>query len=339
VSSTESGELKVVGRKYIEYLPISIIERGFATRVYPRQVCSGGHEPNLRSHRAKPAGQGHGGTRSTLRTLSPQPGTGSDQARYAQVWELVPNRGYCLSVATTPHGALRSTFTLVGAGEDMAREAGTKKQRDQLRAAMTGQGCTLEQIAAEMARRFGFRARPAWRHTYGWTQGEVAAAYNRLLDNDQAPMTGKRISDFEAWPAGGVKPTPTTLAVLARIYGTTPSTLVDLDDRHALNTQELIALDALNTHKPPSTPAVSHPPAPQPSNTLSTTGNTAQNPTPADASNHTTPPDLDTPTTVLQPEPIPEEKISPQRRRWSLILASLLAITVTLGGAVLAQCH
>lgn len=101
----------------------------------------------------------------------------------------------------------------------MAREAaGTKKQRDQLRATMHDQGCTPEQIAAEMARRFGFRARQAWRHTHGWTQDEVAAAYNRLLNHDQAPMTGKRISDFEAWPHGGVKPTTTTLAILATLY-------------------------------------------------------------------------------------------------------------------------
>ena len=53
----------------------------------------------------------------------------------------------------------------------MTREAaGNKKQRDQLRATMRDQGCTLEQIAAEMARQFGFRARQAWRHTHGWTQ-------------------------------------------------------------------------------------------------------------------------------------------------------------------------
>ena len=211
----------------------------------------------------------------------------------------------------------------------MAREAaGTKKQRDQLRASMHDHGCTREQIAAEMARRFGFRARQAWRHTHGWTQDEVAAAYNRLLDHDQAPMTGKRISDFEAWPHGGVKPTTTTLAILATLYCTTPSTLVDLDDRQAFSTQELIALD---THTPPpATPRLPDSPHPEGSATHSTT-----------PGERATPPNPDTSTTMGQPGHTPEEKTAHQviaytqmpspHRRWHLIAASLLTIAAIVG--------
>src|SRR5262245_27460162 len=109
-------------------------------------------------------------------------------------------------------GVLGSEATLAG------EATGTKTQRDQLRATLRDQGCTLGQIAAEMSRQFGFRARQAWRHAHGWTQSEAAAAYNRLLNNDQAPMTAKRISDYEAWPHAGKKPTINALAMLARAY-------------------------------------------------------------------------------------------------------------------------
>jgi transcriptional regulator with XRE-family HTH domain len=120
--------------------------------------------------------------------------------------------------------------------------SGTKAQRDQLRRAMQQQGCTPEQIAAEMTLKWGYRPRQAWRHAHGLTQDDVAARYNQLVDSDQAAMAGKRISDFEAWPHGGVKPTLTTLKILADIYGTTTWTLTDHDDRQALPSHERIAL-------------------------------------------------------------------------------------------------
>ncbi|MGW4521059.1 hypothetical protein [Amycolatopsis sp. NPDC004378] len=127
----------------------------------------------------------------------------------------------------------------------MQREGpASKAQRDRLRREMQEQGCTLDQIAAEMATRWGFRPRQAWRHAQGWTQAEAADRYNRLVDANDAAMTGNRISDFEAWPPGGVKPTLTTLAVLARVYGTASRNLVDYRDREKFTKQELVALDA-----------------------------------------------------------------------------------------------
>jgi hypothetical protein len=181
---------------------------------------------------------------------------------------------------------------------------------------MGDQGCTLEQIAVEMGRRFGFRPRQAWRHTHGWTQEQAAAAYNRLLDHDQAPMTGKRISDFETWPHSGVKPTPTTLAMLATIYGTTPAALIDPDDREALSPQELIAL---NIHTPPNT----------------TTHASAMG-------ERTAPPELDTATG--QSERVSqstahrltaETATASRRHHWCLLVAWLMAVTTALGGAVM----
>lgn len=119
-----------------------------------------------------------------------------------------------------------------------------KSERDELRATMREQGCTPEQIAAAMARRFGDRPRSAWRHAYGWTQKEVAALYNHEVKDKQASMNAHRISDYERWPinGAGTKPTVPTLAVLAKVYATKASKLVDRRDRQKMDNGELIAL-------------------------------------------------------------------------------------------------
>ncbi|MFX0574755.1 helix-turn-helix domain-containing protein, partial [Nocardia nepalensis] len=103
---------------------------------------------------------------------------------------------------------------------------------------------SLEQIVVEFAVRWGFRPRQAWRHGHGMTQDEVAAEYNALIGDPQAPMSGKRISDFEAWPMGGVKPTLHTLSVLAQLFGTQPHLLVDFADYEAMTRTERVALRA-----------------------------------------------------------------------------------------------
>lgn len=76
------------------------------------------------------------------------------------------------------------------------------------------------------------------------TQDEVAASYNDLIGDPQASMSGKRISDYEAWPIGGVKPTLHTLSVLAKLYGTKPNLLVDFTDYEAMSRTERAALRA-----------------------------------------------------------------------------------------------
>lgn len=102
---------------------------------------------------------------------------------------------------------------------------------------------TYEEIKVEFALRWGFRPRQAWRHAYGWTQDDVAARYNQLRNDDQASITDKHISDWENWPHSGKKPTPKTLLILAKIYSTSASELVDQTDRQNMNTDELIALE------------------------------------------------------------------------------------------------
>lgn len=111
---------------------------------------------------------------------------------------------------------------------------------------MQREAFSMEQIAGEFAVRWGFRPRQAWRHARGMTQDEVAAEYNALIGDPRAPMSGKRISDFEAWPVGGVKPTLHTLSVLAQLYGTQPYRLVDFADYEAMNRTERVALRALD---------------------------------------------------------------------------------------------
>jgi hypothetical protein len=206
----------------------------------------------------------------------------------------------------------------------MAGEAtGTKKQRDQLRAALRDQGCAPEQIATEMGRQFGFRARQAWRHAHGWTQDDAAAAYNHHLGHDQAPMTGKRISDYEAWPHGGKKPTINALAMLAKVYSTEILNLVDLDDRHALSTQELITLD---THKTPPTAAAPTSPDTPPDNST-------QNSTPAGECAEQ--PESTISITVHHNNHMPTEAILPTHHRRYLISILLLIITTAISGVVI----
>jgi hypothetical protein len=43
-------------------------------------------------------------------------------------------------------------------------------------------------------------------------------------------MTGNRISDYEQWPDGGVRPTLPILRILADTYGTTWDELIDVRD-------------------------------------------------------------------------------------------------------------
>ena len=49
-------------------------------------------------------------------------------------------------------------------------KAGSKAERDALRQEMLVGGCSLELIATEMERRWGFRPREAYRHAHGWSQ-------------------------------------------------------------------------------------------------------------------------------------------------------------------------
>ncbi|HEU0087605.1 MAG TPA: hypothetical protein VFQ77_08140 [Pseudonocardiaceae bacterium] len=61
---------------------------------------------------------------------------------------------------------------------------------------MRGYGCTVVQIAVEMARRFGLRPRVAWRYALGWPQWKVTQEYNTRPPG--AKVADNRISEYEA---------------------------------------------------------------------------------------------------------------------------------------------
>jgi transcriptional regulator with XRE-family HTH domain len=123
---------------------------------------------------------------------------------------------------------------------------GSKAERDELRNRMLASGFTLDQVVVEMARRWRFRPRQAWRYVHGLTQDQVAARYNMLVPDDRQHMTGKRISDYEAWPNGGVKPPPHVLVALARIYKTSPAQLVDFLDQQRMRPADQLFLTLAN---------------------------------------------------------------------------------------------
>jgi transcriptional regulator with XRE-family HTH domain len=121
---------------------------------------------------------------------------------------------------------------------------GNKADRDRLRANMLDKNCTVEQIATEMASRWNLRPRQAYRYALDLTQDDVAGRYNALIGEMNAPMTGKRISDYEAWPIGGVRPSLYAIVILAEIYQTKPINLVDFNDYEHMPSRDLAALRA-----------------------------------------------------------------------------------------------
>ncbi|MGH3874850.1 MAG: hypothetical protein ACRDSR_25660 [Pseudonocardiaceae bacterium] len=142
----------------------------------------------------------------------------------------------------------------------MARKVGisAKAERDQVRDRMRGYGCTVSQIATEMARRFNLRPRTAWRHALGWPQWKLAQRYNSR--HCGARLSDNRVSEFEAWPHGGSPPSPRYLAQLAATYGhgCTPAALVDADDLEHLTPADRCLL------------TTGHPPLPGTTATLDT---------------------------------------------------------------------
>src|SRR5690606_27254243 len=97
----------------------------------------------------------------------------------------------------------------------MARSA--KAEREHLRAQLRSAGCSHAQIAAEMSRRFGVRPRLAWRWAMDWTQWKLAMEYQ--VANPGASLSSSKVSEYEAWPHGGVEPPLEYLAGLALTFG------------------------------------------------------------------------------------------------------------------------
>jgi hypothetical protein len=112
-------------------------------------------------------------------------------------------------------------------------KSGSRPYRDELRAslqALGAQGSRLTELVARDLQQHGIRPRRAWRDAAELSQQQTADRFNQLTGDPRAPMSKRRISDFENWPDGGVRPTMTTLKILGDIFGTTWYELVDIAD-------------------------------------------------------------------------------------------------------------
>src|SRR5918993_12330 len=123
-----------------------------------------------------------------------------------------------------------ATPTMCPCGEKSVK-SGSKADRAALRQQLLDAGGSVDEVAAEMRRRWRFRPRESYRHAHGWSQDEVAGRFTgvaaRLAPGTRsAPMVGTRIGEYERWPLGGRRPSPYVLTVLAEVYGTDPARLL-----------------------------------------------------------------------------------------------------------------
>lgn len=129
-----------------------------------------------------------------------------------------------------------------------------RAEKRALREKMRAIGLGYPEIAAELARRYRFRPRAAWREAYGWSLKEAAARINAhsgevgLDPGGVAAMTAAHLCEHENWPGhgpepSGRRPTPYLLALLAAVYGCAVTDLIDLADREHLPPADLLILD------------------------------------------------------------------------------------------------
>jgi hypothetical protein len=136
-----------------------------------------------------------------------------------------------------------------------------RAEKRALREKMRAMGLGYPEIAAELARRYHFRPRAAWREAYGWSLKEAAARINThsgevgLDPGGIAAMTAAHLCEHENWPGhgpepSGRRPTPYLLAVLAAVYGCAVTDLIDLADREHLPPADLLILDTYSQNPP-----------------------------------------------------------------------------------------
>jgi hypothetical protein len=121
----------------------------------------------------------------------------------------------------------------------------TKAVREAFRWELATKGFAPPDIAMMMAARYGVRPRLALRWAHGMTLDGVAAEWNQLDGSGRAPMTARRVSDYERWPDGGKRPTAYVLLMLAKIYRITIQQLLDERDYAAMNDKQLFEVAEL----------------------------------------------------------------------------------------------
>jgi tetratricopeptide (TPR) repeat protein len=133
-----------------------------------------------------------------------------------------------------------------------------RAEKNALREKMRAMGLGHREIAAELARRYRFRPRAAWREAHGWSLKDTAARINDhsgkigLDPGGTAAMTAAHLCEYENWPGhnsepSGRRPTPYLLALLAAVYGCAATDLVDLDDREHMRPADLLVLETYSS--------------------------------------------------------------------------------------------
>lgn len=118
----------------------------------------------------------------------------------------------------------------------------TKAAREALRRELIAKNYEPPDIAIVMIARYGVRPRLAFRWAHGMTLDGVAAEWNQLDGSGRAPMSARRVSDYERWPDGGKRPTAYVLLMLAKIYATTVQRLLDDRDYAAMKDKQLFEM-------------------------------------------------------------------------------------------------
>lgn len=127
-----------------------------------------------------------------------------------------------------------------------------RRERDRLRRELADQ--PVAQVAEAMRARFADRPRRAFREAHGWSLQQVADRYNDIEGSGAAPMSKQRISEWELWPEAGKRRFSVTgLVILARVFQTSPGSLLDESDLSHLPPKDLLALGH---------PGVGHQPTP-----------------------------------------------------------------------------
>jgi transcriptional regulator with XRE-family HTH domain len=129
-----------------------------------------------------------------------------------------------------------------------AGRKGFKAELDGLRERMRGRGFSVDEIAAEIGRRYRVRPREAYRLAWGWSLEKAAGRFNDHAcrqDADaegRASLTASRLSEFEHWPQTARKPSVYVLAMLAEVYQTDVLCLLDFADHESLPQRDLMVL-------------------------------------------------------------------------------------------------
>jgi transcriptional regulator with XRE-family HTH domain len=123
-----------------------------------------------------------------------------------------------------------------------------KAEVDAARERMRGMGFGYAEIAAELSRRYRLRPRKAYRVAYGWTLDQAAARFNARAAGETtgpqppANMTSSHLCEYEQWPFGGRRPFVYILLVLAKVYDTDVSCLLDFADHENISPADRMTL-------------------------------------------------------------------------------------------------